>query len=183
MKCSTRHDATASMGVQAVPASACATSFMRLGMASFSVSALASSWATRASEGDPEKTVCAAPAAPKVQPVPAPLPGMTPHCVAVSPSVQLQVGPGSTPEASTSATSAAMGAFVGTGAAGVDAGAGAVGAVVVVVGAGVVVMVEALAGGVTALGARSAGRLCTGAAAPAGGVDARAACVPPSRPS
>src|SRR5450631_4210562 len=146
MKCSTRHEATASMGVQAVPPSACATSFMRLGMASFSVSALASSWATRAREGDPEKTVRAAPAAPNVQPVPAPLPGMTPHCVAVSPIVQLQLGPGSTPEASTSATSAAIGAFAGAGATGVDAGAGAtaIGAVVVV-DVGAVGAVEAVA--------------------------------------
>jgi hypothetical protein len=108
---------------------------------------------------------------------------MTPHCVVVSPIVQLQVEPGSTPAASTSATSEATGAVVEAIAAGVDAGTGvtAVGNVVVVVDVGAVVVVEAVARGVKACGARSAGLLCTATAALAGGVEARTACVSPDR--
>ena len=106
MKCTTRHVAAASIVDQDVPASAVATSLIRLGTASFSTSALAISWATRASVGEPLKTVRAAPAAPDVQPVPT-LPGMAPHCVAVSPMVHDQVGPGSIPVAPTAPTSSA----------------------------------------------------------------------------
>jgi len=61
MKCATRHDATASVGDQDDPAAATATSFKRLGTASFSVSALANSWATKARVGEPENTVYSSP--------------------------------------------------------------------------------------------------------------------------
>ena len=104
MKCSTRQDATASIGDHEVPASAVATSATKLGTASFSVSALASSWATNANVGEPLNTVVAAPAAPDVQPVPMPASGMAPHRAAVFPMLQLQLGPGAIPSASTSAT-------------------------------------------------------------------------------
>src|SRR5580704_1453454 len=127
MKCTTRQDATASIEDHDVPASAAVTSAIKLGTASFSVSASASSWATRASDGAPVKTVVAAPAAPEVHPVPALSPGITPHSVAVSPICQLQRAPGSIPAASPSATKVAIGGSVvstttGAGGAGVASG-------------------------------------------------------------
>ncbi len=64
MKFSTRQDATASVGDHEVPPSAAATSFIRVGTASFCVSAFASSWATRARLGEPAKTVNSCPPSP-----------------------------------------------------------------------------------------------------------------------
>jgi hypothetical protein len=61
MKCATRHVATASVGDHAVPPAADATSFNRLGTASFWVSALANSWATKARVGVPENTLYSRP--------------------------------------------------------------------------------------------------------------------------
>ena len=72
MKWVTRHEATASVGDQELPPSVAATSLKRFGTASFCVSALASSWATRDKFGEPANTVYSSPAAPKVHPVPAP---------------------------------------------------------------------------------------------------------------
>ncbi len=103
MKCATRHEATASVGDHDVPAAAAATSFNRLGTASFCVSALASSWATRASVGVPAKMLYSSPPSPYVHPVPIPV--ITPQCVAVLPMLQVQFDPGSIPAASTSDTS------------------------------------------------------------------------------
>src|ERR1700722_3816899 len=102
MKYATRHDATASVADHDVPDSAEETLLIRVGTASLSTSALASSWATSASVGEPPKTVCPTPSASEVQPVLAP--EMKPQSVAVSPMLQLQVDPGSIPAASTSAT-------------------------------------------------------------------------------
>jgi hypothetical protein len=107
MKCTTRQEATASVGDQDVPDSAAETRFIRLGTASRSASALASSWATRASVGEPPKTLYSNPFPPNVQPVL--VPGMKPQCVDVSPMLQLQFDPGSIPAASTSATRVATG--------------------------------------------------------------------------
>jgi hypothetical protein len=170
MKCSTRHDATASMGDHEVPASAWATVFNRLGTASFSVSALAISWATRARLGVPANTVFASPGAPEVHPVPAPGSGMVPHEEDGSPMLQVQFGPGSIPSASTWATRDATTATSGV--AVVEAGAGLVvgttGAVVgvttVATGAegAVAVVVAGTTGGVLAVlveGATAAGAL------------------------
>ena len=100
-KCSTRHDATASVGDHEVPAAAAATWASRLGTASLSVSALASSWATRASEGEPAKMVFSTPDAQDVHPVAVPVTAITPHCAEVFPALQVQLGPGSMPAAST----------------------------------------------------------------------------------
>jgi len=61
MKCATRHVATAFVGDHDVPAAAAATSLKRLSMASFWVSALANSWATRARVGEPENTLYSRP--------------------------------------------------------------------------------------------------------------------------
>jgi hypothetical protein len=168
MKFTTRQDATASIEDQDVPASAVVTSAIKLGTASFSVSASASSWATRASDGTPAKTVVATPAAPDVHPVPALSPGITPHWVAVFPMCQLQLVPGSIPAASTSATNVAIGGSVvdaTTGAAGAGAAArvvgtdsGALGAGIV--GAGMVAGVVAgvvVGGGAVAVGAVGVG--------------------------
>ena len=68
-KCTTRHDATASVGDHDVAPAAAATSLTSAGRALYSVSALANSWATRASDGAPEKTVVSTPEAQDVQPV------------------------------------------------------------------------------------------------------------------
>src|ERR1700722_14147336 len=73
--------------------------------ASFCVSALASSCATRARLGVPAKTVNSCPPAPYVHPVPVPV--MTEQWVAVSPMLQLQFDPGSMPDAVTCATNVA----------------------------------------------------------------------------
>src|ERR1700678_2242605 len=141
-KWTTRQVATASIGDHELPPSAAVTWAIRAGTASFSVSALANSWATRASVGDPANTVVAEPAAPNVQPVPT-LPGIAPHTVEVSPMLQLHVGPGSMPPASTSATRVATegpvyGRLAGTGtAAGAATGTAAGAAVGARVGAGV----------------------------------------------
>jgi hypothetical protein len=107
MKYATRHDATASVEDQDVPDSAAETLLIKVGTASLSTSALASSWATRARVGDPPNTVCPTPSAMDVQPVLAP--EMKPQRVSVSPMLQLQVDPGSIPAASTSATNVATG--------------------------------------------------------------------------
>ena len=167
MKCSTRHDATASIGDHEVPASAAVTSAIKLGTASFSVSALASSWATNANVGEPLNTVVAAPAAPDVQPVPMPASGMAPQRVAVFPMLQLQPGPGSIPSASTSATRVVTTAVV-VGAAAAAAGAGEGGAAgsvtgvvaggaAAVVGGGAVTFVAAT--GTAAVGVRVFGTI------------------------
>src|SRR5580704_5276331 len=103
MKCATRHDATASVGDHDVPASAADTSLKRSGTASFWVSALANSCATRARVGEPENTLNSRLFAPEVHPVPAPV--IAPQRVAVSSILQLQFDPGSMPAASTAATS------------------------------------------------------------------------------
>ena len=168
-KCSTRHDATASVGDHDVAPAALATSLNRLGTASFWVSALASSCATRANEGVPEKTVYSSPAAPKVHPVPAPEIG--PQWVAVSPILQVQFEPGSIPAASTSATSVATAGW--TGIAGVTLGFAGVATSDDVTGAAVVcggdwTGVEGAGGegaGVEETGGEGAGTVVTGVAA------------------
>jgi hypothetical protein len=106
-KCSTRHEATASVGDQELPPSVAATSVSRFGTASFCVSALASSCATRERFGEPANTLYSSPLAPKVHPVPDPEIG--PQWAAVSPVLQLQFEPGSMPAASTWATNVATG--------------------------------------------------------------------------
>lgn len=106
-KCTTRQDATASVGDHEVPAAAVPTSFNSVGTADCSVSALATSWATSSSEGDPANTVRSTPDDHDVQPVAIPTAGVMPHSAAVSPMLQPQVGPGTIPAASTWATNVA----------------------------------------------------------------------------
>lgn len=106
-KCATRHEATASVGDHEVPAAAEATSCSNEGRANCSTSALATSWATRASDGAPLNTVCSTPADHEVQPAPPPALEVTPQGAEVSPMLQLQDDEGAMPEFSTSATTAA----------------------------------------------------------------------------